>query len=261
MQTRRCRAALVVASLTVLAGCTGGTPTPSSSAASSSAPAPSATTSASPEASATGTPAAQVPSADDVRAGTRVRSHGATIWVAPQADVSMTSKKLADGSVRLTFHDRRDLVGDAPLAYATGSDLSAFADGSALAGGGGLAPTNASFAASGDDVLALTARAADGTAKVWFTGSAVEKTSWGNREGGRSLAVTPTDWARVGSLAASELTWSQLIADEPDADSPTMHEQLSCHELGAPDKATWNLEPWRPEVGALAMISARCNPT
>ena len=203
----------------------------------------------------------ELPSADDVRAGTRVRSHGATIWVAPQADVSMTSKKLADGSVRLTFHDRRDLPGGEPLAYATGSDLSAFADGSALAGGGGLAPTNASIAASGDDLLALTAGPTDGTAKVWFTGSAVARTSWGTREGGRSLAVTPTDWARVGSLAASELTWTQLIADEPEADSPTMHEQLSCHELGAPDKATWNLEPWRPDVGALAMIAARCNPT
>jgi len=200
------------------------------------------------------------PSADDVRAGTRVQSHGATIWVAPQADVSMTSKKLADGSVRLTFRDRREPATGAPLAYATGKDPRAFADGSALAGGGGLAPTNASFAAADDGVLALTARTT-GAAKIWFTGSAVAKTEWGNREGGRSLAVTPTDWARVGSLAASELTWSQLIADEPEADSPTVHEQLSCHELGAPDKATWNLEPWRPEVGALEMISARCNPT
>uniref|UniRef100_UPI0035ADEDAE DUF2599 domain-containing protein n=1 Tax=Cellulomonas fimi TaxID=1708 RepID=UPI0035ADEDAE len=34
----------------------------------------------------------------------------------------------------------------------------------------------------------------------------------------------------------------------------------ACSPATAPDKARWNLEPWRPEVDAFAMIAARCNP-
>jgi hypothetical protein len=40
-----------------------------------------------------------------------------------------------------------------------------------------------------------------------------------------------------------------------------MHDQLVCHGIGAPDKATWNLEPWRPDVGLLAVLAAGCNPS
>ncbi|WP_414647956.1 DUF2599 domain-containing protein [Cellulomonas sp.] len=40
-----------------------------------------------------------------------------------------------------------------------------------------------------------------------------------------------------------------------------MHDQFLCHALGAADKATWNLEPWRPDVGSMATLMARCNPT
>jgi hypothetical protein len=40
-----------------------------------------------------------------------------------------------------------------------------------------------------------------------------------------------------------------------------MRDQLACHALGAPDKATWNLEPWRPDVGLLLIMAAGCNPT
>jgi hypothetical protein len=43
-----------------------------------------------------------------------------------------------------------------------------------------------------------------------------------------------------------------------------MREQFDCHwqfaELGHPGKTSWNLEPWRPEVDAVAMMSAGCNP-
>ncbi|GED10782.1 hypothetical protein CCE02nite_27810 [Cellulosimicrobium cellulans] len=89
---------------------------------------------------------------------------------------------------------------------------------------------------------------------------AVRSTDWGEREGGRSLAVDPTAWARAAGQAGQELVWAQLVAAEPEIDTPTMHDQLACHALGAPDKATWNLEPWRPDVGLLATMAARCNP-
>ncbi|WP_454049941.1 DUF2599 domain-containing protein [Cellulomonas sp. Marseille-Q8402] len=98
-----------------------------------------------------------------------------------------------------------------------------------------------------------------GTVTATFAGSAVREATWRDLEdeGGRSLAVVPATWARGGSLAAEELVRAQLGAD---ADSATMRDQLSCHLIGAPDKASWNLEPWRPDVGLLGMIGALCNP-
>lgn len=89
----------------------------------------------------------------------------------------------------------------------------------------------------------------------------VERTDWGEREGGRSLAVTPTAWARQARTAGVDVVWSELVADDPEIESATMHDQLVCHSIGAPDKATWNLEPWRPDVGLLTVLAERCNPT
>jgi hypothetical protein len=101
-----------------------------------------------------------------------------------------------------------------------------------------------------------------GTVSATFAGSAVRDATWRDlaEEGGRSLAVVPADWARTGGLAAEELAWSQLTARQPEADVPSVRDQLSCHMIGAPDKASWNLEPWRPDVGLLRMIGALCNP-
>ncbi|WP_216077727.1 DUF2599 domain-containing protein [Isoptericola sediminis] len=84
--------------------------------------------------------------------------------------------------------------------------------------------------------------------------------TWGEREGGRSLAVDPTAWARSAGVAGVELVRAELAAADPEADTATMHDQLRCHALGAPDKDTWNLEPWRPDVGLVAVLAARCNP-
>lgn len=91
--------------------------------------------------------------------------------------------------------------------------------------------------------------------------SVVASTSWGEREGGRSLAVTPTDWGRVSGATGSVFAWGDLLAVDPTAGSPGMEEQLQCHLLGARDKATWNLEPWRPAVSLVEYALARCNPT
>lgn len=101
-----------------------------------------------------------------------------------------------------------------------------------------------------------------GTVTATFAGAAVREATWRDLadEGGRSLAVVPATWARSGSLAAEELVWAQLTAADAEADLPTMRDQLSCHLIGAPDKASWNLEPWRPDVGLIGMIGARCNP-
>ncbi|MFD6093544.1 DUF2599 domain-containing protein [Oerskovia sp. NPDC060338] len=101
----------------------------------------------------------------------------------------------------------------------------------------------------------------DVTVTTWLGAQGVRSATWGNREGGRSLAVDPTPWARQSGLVGEETAWAQLVAGEPEADSSTMRDQFDCHALGATDKKTWNLEPWRPDVGFLATVAARCNPT
>jgi hypothetical protein len=101
---------------------------------------------------------------------------------------------------------------------------------------------------------------AAGAATVIFGATPLVSAEWGEREGGRSLAVVPADWVRVGSLAAQDALWSAIVAGAPDADSATMHDQLTCHALGAASKASWNLEPWRPEVDSITLVAARCNP-
>jgi len=111
------------------------------------------------------------------------------------------------------------------------------------------------------DAAAVLTAPASSASGLWFTARSILDLSWGDREGGRSLAVTPADWARAGGLAADTLVWAQLSAAEPDARTATMHAQLSCHQLGARDKDTWNLEPWRPHVDAFELVAARCNPT
>ena len=89
---------------------------------------------------------------------------------------------------------------------------------------------------------------------------AIESTTWGENEGGRSLAVDPADWARRAGEAGLDLIRTQLVAAEPEADSDTMEHQLVCHAVGAMDKETWNLEPWRPDVGLILTATAHCNP-
>ncbi|QJW37923.1 DUF2599 domain-containing protein [Cellulosimicrobium protaetiae] len=130
---------------------------------------------------------------------------------------------------------------------------------------GSAAGADSADSAPGDDAGG-TGSAGDGPAAAWdvvvtLGTQAVRSTDWGDREGGRSLAVDPTAWARGAGQAGQELVWAQVVAAEPESDTPTMHDQLVCHAVGAPDKATWNLEPWRPDVGLLATMAARCNPT
>jgi hypothetical protein len=108
-------------------------------------------------------------------------------------------------------------------------------------------------------VLPRTAAAAAGTLTLWLGAGTITSADWGDREGGRSLAVVPTAWARAAGVAGREKGWSDLVALVPDADSPTMRDQFVCHAIGAPDKASWNLEPWRPDVGLLGTLAAQCN--
>jgi hypothetical protein len=84
-----------------------------------------------------------------------------------------------------------------------------------------------------------------------------------------SLRVYPTESGRaaagrVGTDAAADESWAEVLALTPDADTPGMREQFLCHwqfsEFPWPGKVSWNLEPWRPLVDDETMLDAGCNP-
>lgn len=167
-----------------------------------------------------------------------------------------------DGSARLhVTSTARTRQAAATLTAPDGTTLDVLADGSALVRAddgtiaAGITPTKARL----DDDGTVTLSASSG-AELWLADAAVTSLDWGEREGGRSLAVTPTAWGRSGSQAAGEMVWA-AVAAQPEADTPSMRDQLDCHRLGAPDKATWNLEPWRPQVDSITLLASRCNPT
>jgi hypothetical protein len=83
---------------------------------------------------------------------------------------------------------------------------------------------------------------------------------WGNHDGGNSIAVTPSACVRTSGLAMPDAVWNALVAVDSGADVPGMRDQLVCHMIGAQDKPTWNLEPWRPAVGLQGTVLALCNP-
>lgn len=178
------------------------------------------------------------------------------LWlVAPEG---MTFERLQDGSVLVRGAD------GSPVGAVTAPVL-----GGAAVGSGSRVQSVVPDAATLEWRLTVPVRtdgtvedAPGGTVSATFAGTAVREATWRDLpdEGGRSLAVVPATWARAGSLAAEELVWARLTAQEPEADVPTMRDQLACHVIGAPDKASWNLEPWRPDVGLIGMIGALCNP-
>jgi hypothetical protein len=93
-----------------------------------------------------------------------------------------------------------------------------------------------------------------------------EWAKWGDLS---SLRIYPTESGRaqaaqVGTSAQADEAWTEVLALSPDADIPGMREQFMCHwqyaEFAYPGKASWNLEPWRPEVSMDEMVAAHCNP-
>ena len=236
----RTRAALVATmAALVLVGCTPDPAIPSPPPSPSATPTPTVDPTAPAAIRTTGTPI----------------TSGAVTLTAAVPGLAVTVDP--DGSARAT------VPAGVLIAAPEGLTISALTDGTAVVHDGAGAfvaglttdPWGTGLAQLGPAVVRL-----DDAADLWFTSVAVESAVWGEAEGGRSLAVTPSAWARARGLAAQEGLWAQVVALAPDADTPGMQAQLECHELGAPDKATWNLEPWRPEVDAIDMIRERCNP-
>ncbi|QTE29329.1 DUF2599 domain-containing protein [Pengzhenrongella sicca] len=290
MTVSRRRRALVVGSLCqlalalALAGCTaGGGPLPASTLLAPAPPSPSSTS------AATSPPASPAPDRAAAELAQAARSAGTALTNGPltltaaAADEPISSVARDDGSLAVTVVVAAEAEGvdrlAAVLAAGAGLRFEAQADRSiAVLDGDGAAVGALPSVVAADDTggrltARLTPRADDatlldvvvdagpaGTATVTFGASALVSADWGEREGGRSLAVVPAGWVRAGSMAAQEALWAAVVAAEPEADSASMRDQLDCHALGAPDKASWNLEPWRPEVDSLTMLAARCNP-
>jgi hypothetical protein len=93
----------------------------------------------------------------------------------------------------------------------------------------------------------------------------IDRVAWATTEQGPSLQVFPTESGRyVQGETDLDPAWAEVVALDPTADSPGMREQFACHwrfaRIVAPDKTSWNLEPWRPVVTDAEMVASRCNP-
>ncbi|NNH68782.1 DUF2599 domain-containing protein [Nocardia uniformis] len=93
----------------------------------------------------------------------------------------------------------------------------------------------------------------------------IDGTEWTDAVDGRRLLIYPTAAGRADTYpTAGDRAWQEVLDRSPDADTPGMRDQFHCHwewaRLVAPDKPSWNLEPWRPAVGYDETVNALCNP-
>lgn len=89
----------------------------------------------------------------------------------------------------------------------------------------------------------------------------IDDAHWTEVAGRRGLAVTPSAWQRRWpNPQVAAAAWREVVRAEPEADTPGMADQYTCHAVFAPTKDVFNLEPWRPDVGYLATLASACNP-
>lgn len=112
-------------------------------------------------------------------------------------------------------------------------------------------------------------------ADPWLGKALVSKTNWKATYSGRMLQVHLTWWGRYGAFATvggatyfllRDAFWTE-VKDKTRGtreNTTSMRDQLYCHvdvvRLRDPKKATWNLEPWRPNVSYVTMLAKGCNP-
>jgi len=80
---------------------------------------------------------------------------------------------------------------------------------------------------------------------------------------GQTLRIYPTPLGRK-AVNFGRLAWSQVIALAPTANRNNMKDQFLCHwyfvRIRNNDKASWNLDSYRPDVGLWPTAIQRCNP-
>ena len=90
--------------------------------------------------------------------------------------------------------------------------------------------------------------------------SIIESATTEQWDEGTRYIVTPTE---AGRTMGAQVSSYNADADMTNAGIPvteTLARQLFCHVIFAADKATWNLEDWRPVVGDTRMMNTQCNP-
>lgn len=98
----------------------------------------------------------------------------------------------------------------------------------------------------------------------------IDHASWSWYEPGWTLKVTPTGWARAfpGSRWVGIYDWDELYTKYRYAGLNTnldgMRDQLICHQeyvaIRTPNKETWNLDEWRPDLSYWDTVLSNCNP-
>lgn len=89
------------------------------------------------------------------------------------------------------------------------------------------------------------------------------KSEWINREDGISLSLYPI--YAFPTNASMYAAWDTVVSkhgrDSNWSNESGMKDQFHCHNDFASAKRPWNLEPWRPNVGYTATVTAGCNPS
>lgn len=114
-------------------------------------------------------------------------------------------------------------------------------------------------------------------ADPWLGISLVKKTAWtyNSKSKGYTLQVYPSTWGRsaggtvptsVAYVAMRLAFWNEVKAKTSGSreETPSMRDQMYCHidvvRLRAPNKTSWNLDTWRPNVSYAKMLAEQCNP-
>ncbi|MGL6236009.1 MAG: DUF2599 domain-containing protein [Segniliparus sp.] len=88
----------------------------------------------------------------------------------------------------------------------------------------------------------------------------IDHVAWVDTPDGPSLHVFPAQAGRDAPVDEQSAAWAEVLRLAPEADTPGMREQFDCHQGFAKNKASWNLEPWRPPVDMVTMLASACNP-
>jgi Protein of unknown function (DUF2599) len=107
------------------------------------------------------------------------------------------------------------------------------------------------------------------TADPWLGKDLISSASWVWHSEGWTLQVTPTSWQRFwNGYWPGSAGWDELYAKYRDRGLNTnlagMRDQYICYvqivSVYAPNKPTWNLDEWRPNVGYAQTVNSSCNP-
>lgn len=99
------------------------------------------------------------------------------------------------------------------------------------------------------------------TADPTICGNKIDRVTFGNRNGGRTMFVRPTGCGRWWNGWSG---WEEAQREGgrwySGAQGRSMWNQYICHFDWVPFKSTWNLDEWRRDVGYLSTVRHGCNP-